>query len=75
MSGNRTSPDLKALPKPMTLTPEQLRQIAAGTAALLPAALLPTIIAGPYPVGPLWGPTHFQSVAPLLAGANLQLGG
>lgn len=75
MSDNRTSRDLKALPKPITLTPEQLRQIAAGTAALLPAVFLPTIIAGPYPVGPLLGAANIQTVAPLLAGANLQLGG
>jgi hypothetical protein len=45
----------KTLPKPIALTPDQLRQIAAGTAAVLPiASLQPTIIAGPFPIGPIW---------------------
>jgi hypothetical protein len=47
--------DRKALPKPITLTPDQLSNVAAGTAGALPAALLVPIIAGGIPVGPVWG--------------------
>jgi hypothetical protein len=48
--------DAKILPKPIALTLDQLHQVAAGTAAMLPPvssviALRP-IIAGPFPVMP-----------------------
>jgi hypothetical protein len=43
--------DRMALPKPITLTPDQLSKIAAGTAGALPAALLRPIIAGGISVG------------------------
>ena len=42
----------KALPKPITLTADQLSKIAAGTAGALPAILLRPIIAGGISVGP-----------------------
>ncbi|MBV9827218.1 MAG: hypothetical protein JO001_16370 [Alphaproteobacteria bacterium] len=46
--------DCAPLPKPIALTADQLQQVAAGTALLLPIATLRPIIAGPYPVGPIW---------------------
>jgi hypothetical protein len=46
--------DSKKLPKPITLTPDQLSKIAAGTGGALPAAWLRPIIAGGIPIGPVW---------------------
>jgi hypothetical protein len=46
--------EAKALPEPITLTPDQLLKIAAGTAGLLPVASLTPIIAGGMPAGPIW---------------------
>jgi hypothetical protein len=46
--------DRTILPKPIALRPDQLRQIAAGTVAALPAISLRPIIAGPLTVGPEW---------------------
>ena len=54
MSDDKANPDAQTLPKPITLTAEQIRQIAAGTAALLPVALQRPIIAGGPIVGPVW---------------------
>jgi hypothetical protein len=42
MSQNETDVDLRALPKPVVLTPEEARQIAVGTAGLLLISPLPT---------------------------------
>ena len=75
MSDNKANADSKALPKPITLTPEQIQQIAAGTAGSLPATVLQRIFAGPYPVGPLLSAANIQTVAAPLAGANFQFGG
>jgi hypothetical protein len=46
--------DRMALPKPITLTPDQLTNVAAGTAGALPAGWLQAVIAGGLPVGPVW---------------------
>jgi hypothetical protein len=46
--------DVKALPEPISLTPDQLLNVAAGTAGLLTVAALAPIIAGRLPVGPIW---------------------
>jgi hypothetical protein len=36
----------KMLPKPVSLTPEEIQRVAAGTAAVLPACVKPPTIAG-----------------------------
>jgi hypothetical protein len=41
MSNRNSNEDPNVLPKPIALTPEQVRQIAAGTAAALPISVLP----------------------------------
>jgi hypothetical protein len=46
--------EVKALPEPITLTPDQLLKVAAGTVGVLPVASLTPIIAGGIPVGPIW---------------------
>lgn len=55
MSTLEANEDSKGLPKPVALSPEQARQIAAGIAYLLPETLAIPILAGPYPVGPELG--------------------
>lgn len=52
MSQLHEKSDRKALRNPITLTPDQLSQIAAGTGGALPAAWLRPIIAGGISVGP-----------------------
>jgi len=42
----------RGLPRPIAIMPEQLRQIAAGTAALLPTALQKPVLAGGITPGP-----------------------
>ena len=54
MSQLNETTDVKALPKPITLTPDQLSKIAAGTGSALPAGWLQTVIAGGLPVVPVW---------------------
>ena len=54
MSTPETNEERKRLPKPIAVTPEQLRQIAAGTAAVLPTALLKPVLAGGITPGPIW---------------------
>jgi hypothetical protein len=54
MSTPETNEDRKVPPAPIQLSPEQVKQIAAGTAGVLPAALLkPPIICGGIPAGPV----------------------
>jgi hypothetical protein len=50
MSKHQTDADGKALPKPIALTPEQVRQIAAGTAMALPISVIPPSWRGNLPV-------------------------
>jgi hypothetical protein len=40
----------KLLPKPMALTPDQIDQVAAGTAAALPLSVIPPTWRGRLPV-------------------------
>ena len=54
MSTPERTEGTKTLPKPIAVAPEQLRLIAAGTAAALPAALLRPVIAGGITPGPIW---------------------
>jgi len=54
MSQLNETTDVKALPNPITLTPDQLSKIAAGTGSALPAGWLQAVIAGGLPVGPVW---------------------
>jgi hypothetical protein len=47
MSQHQTDTEDKALPQPVALTPEQVQQVAAGTAAVLPPCCLkPPVRAG-----------------------------
>lgn len=46
MSKHETGADGKVLPKPISLTPEQVQQVAAGTAAALPPGVKPPIVMG-----------------------------
>jgi hypothetical protein len=41
MSNCNLNEDTKVLPKPIALTPEQVRRVAAGTAAALPVSVIP----------------------------------
>jgi hypothetical protein len=81
MSDRRASLKDEILPKPIQLTPEAVRRVAAGSAAALLSGPAQTIICGPYPAGPLSGAANVQSIVnvaslvPLLAGANVQFGG
>jgi hypothetical protein len=54
MSFHKQDYNRKSLPKPIALTPDQLHQIAAGTAGVLPGIPLVPVIAGPFPIGPIW---------------------
>jgi hypothetical protein len=46
MSKHHTDAESEALPKPVTLTPEQVQQVAAGTAASLQPSVKPPIVVG-----------------------------
>jgi len=46
MAHFETHPKDKALPKPVQLTPEEVQQVAAGTAAGLPQCPKPPIVLG-----------------------------
>ena len=52
MSKNETDKDGKALPKPVTLTPEEVQRVAAGAAAVLPALVGRGRIVGVLPPDP-----------------------
>ena len=54
MSMPETNEEGERLPKPIAVTPEQLWQIAAGTVAALPTALMKPVIAGGITPGPIW---------------------
>lgn len=60
MSKRAANEDPVTLPNPVSLTPEDIRQVAAGTAALLPAAINGPILYGGFPVGPIWEGTSEQ---------------
>jgi hypothetical protein len=46
MSDLKTDLNVKALPKPVSLTPEEVQQVAAGTAAALPPGSKPPTLIG-----------------------------
>jgi hypothetical protein len=46
MSTRNLNEDPNALPKPIALTPEQVQQVAAGTAAALQPGVKPPIVLG-----------------------------
>jgi hypothetical protein len=46
MTNCNMNEDAKVLPKPIALTPEQVQQVAAGTAAALPSGVKPPIVIG-----------------------------
>jgi hypothetical protein len=50
MSNRNLNENPNLLPKPVALTPEQVRQIAAGTAAALPLSVIPSSWRGRLPV-------------------------
>jgi hypothetical protein len=50
MSNCNLNDDLKALPKPIALTPEQVRRIAAGTAVALPVSVIQSTWRGRLPL-------------------------
>jgi hypothetical protein len=50
MSNCNSNEDPKVLPKPISLTPDQLRQVAAGTATVLPISVIPPSWRGRLPV-------------------------
>ena len=50
MSEHNLNEDLNVLPKPIALTPDQVRRVAAGTAAAFPVSVLPPSWRGRMPV-------------------------
>jgi hypothetical protein len=53
---------LAGLPAPVSLMPDQLAAVAAGTAATLAVGLGRVIIAGGMPAGPIYGGTSFTAI-------------
>ena len=49
MSEHNVNGDLNVLPKPITLTPDQVHRVAAGTAAVLPVSVFPSSWRGNLP--------------------------
>jgi hypothetical protein len=46
MSNRNLNEDSNVLPKPIALTPEEVQQVAAGTAAALPPGVKPPTVLG-----------------------------
>jgi hypothetical protein len=58
MSEHNLNEDLNVLPKPIALTPDQVRRVAAGTAAALPVSVIPPSWRGNLPAPVLEAGLH-----------------